>query len=129
MRNKYGNRQIEYNGEKYDSVKEYRRHDELKLLERAGKITGLQRQVKFELVPKQCEESTEVFKRGKNKGLPRPGKVLESDVCYVADFVYQQDGKRIVEDVKGYKGGAAYAIFTIKRKLMLERYGIRIKEI
>lgn len=129
MRNKYGNRQIEYNGEKYDSVKEYRRHDELKLLERAGKITGLQRQVKFELVPKQCEESTEVFKRGKNKGLPKPGKVLESAVCYVADFVYHQDGKLLVEDVKGYKGGAAYAIFTIKRKLMLERYGIRIKEI
>lgn len=129
MRNKYGNRKIEYNGEKYDSVKEYRRHDELKLLERAGKITGLQRQVKFELVPKQCEESTEVFQRGKNKGLPKPGKTLETAVCYVADFVYKQDGKLCVEDVKGYKGGAAYAIFTIKRKLMLERFGIRIKEI
>lgn len=127
--NKYRNRQIEYNGEKYDSVKEYRRHDELKLLERAGKITGLQRQVKFVLIPKQCEESTEVFKRGKNKGLPKPGKTLETEIAYYADFVYQQDGKQIVEDVKGYKGGAAYAIFTIKRKLMLHFHGIRIKEI
>lgn len=129
MKNKYGNRKITYNGESYDSVKEYRRHDELKLLERAGKITGLQRQVKFELIPKQCEESTEVFKRGKNKGLPKPGKVLESAVCYVADFVYTEDGKTVVEDVKGYKGGGAYAIFTIKRKLMLHVHGIRIKEI
>lgn len=127
--NKYRNRQIEYNGEKYDSVKEYRRHDELKLLERAGKITGLQRQVKFELIPKQFEESNEVFQRGKNKGLPKPGKMLEYAVFYVADFVYKQNGKLVVEDVKGYKGGAAYAIFTIKRKLMLERFGIRIKEI
>lgn len=129
MRNKYGNRKITYNGEIYDSVKEYRRHDELKLLERAGVISGLQRQVKFELIPKQCEESTEVFKRGKNKGLPKPGKTLEPAVCYIADFVYQQDGKQIVEDVKGYKGGGAYAIFSIKRKLMLYLHGIRIKEI
>ena len=129
MKNKYGNRKIEYNGEKYDSVKEYRRHDELKLLERAGVISGLQRQVKFELVPKQCEESTEVYTKGKNKGLPKPGKQIESAVSYVADFVYQQDGKLCVEDVKGYKGGAAYAIFTIKRKLMLHVHGIRIKEI
>lgn len=127
MRNKYGNRQIEYNGEKYDSVKEYRRHDELKLLERAGKITGLQRQVKFELVPKQCEESTEVFKRGKNKGLPKPGKMLESAVCYVADFVYQQDGKQIVEDVKS--PATKTPLYILKRKLMLYFYGIRIKEI
>lgn len=129
MRNKYGNRRIEYNGEKYDSVKEYRRHDELKLLERAGVITGLQRQVKFELIPKQCEESTEVFTKGKNKGLPKPGKQLESAICYVADFVYWQDGKRVVEDVKGYRGGGAYALFTLKRKLMLYFHGIRIKEI
>ena len=129
MRNKYRNKKITHNGETYDSVKEYRRHDELKLLQRAGKISGLERQVKYELVPKQCEESTEVFKRGKNKGLPKPGKTLESAICYVADFVYMQNGKRVVEDVKGYKGGAAYAMFVVKRKLMLYFYGIRIKEI
>jgi hypothetical protein len=113
MKNKYGNRKIEYNGEKYDSVKEYRRHDELKLLERAGKISGLQRQVKFELIPAQ--------KIG--------GKVVERACTYVADFVYTENGATVVEDVKGYKGGGAYAIFTIKRKLMLHVHGIRIKEI
>ena len=127
MRNKYGNRKSEYNGEKYDSVKEYRRHDELKLLERAGKISGLQRQVKFELVPKQCEESTEVYTKGKYKGLPKPGKMLESAVCYVADFVYQQDGKQIVEDVKS--PATKTPLYILKRKLMLYFYGIRIKEI
>lgn len=113
MKNKYGNRKIEYNGEKYDSVKEYRRHDELKLLERAGRISGLQRQVKFELIPAQ--------KIG--------GKVVERACTYVADFVYTENGETCVEDVKGYKGGGAYAIFTIKRKLMLHVHGIRIKEI
>lgn len=127
MRNKYGNRQIEYNGEKYDSVKEYRRHDELKLLERAGKITGLQRQVKFELVPKQCEESTEVFKRGKNKGLPKPGKMIEPAVSYWADFTYWQDGKYVVEDVKS--PATKTPLYLLKRRLMLYFHGIRIKEV
>ena len=110
---KYNNRQINYDGMVFDSVKEYCRWDELKLLERAGKISGLQRQVKFELIPAQ--------RIG--------GKVVEHACRYVADFVYTENGKIVVEDVKGYKKGAAYTIFTIKRKLMLQVHGIRIKEI
>lgn len=41
------------------------------------------------------------------------------------------DGKTVVEDVKGYRdpSSAAYAKFVIKRKLMLERYGIQIQEV
>jgi len=35
----------------------------------------------------------------------------------------------VVEDVKGLKKGAAYQVFVIKRKLMLDRYGIEIKEV
>ena len=112
--NKYRNRKITYNGEVYDSVKEYRRHDELKILEKAGQITNLQRQVPFELIPKQRNES---------------GKVVERACNYIADFVYEQDGQQIVEDVKGYKKGAAYNIFTIKRKLMLYIHGIKINEV
>ena len=114
-RSKYNNRKITYNGETYDSVKEYRRHDELKLLQRAGKISGLERQVKFELIPSQKDRETK--------------KVLLRGVSYVADFVYEKDGQRIVEDVKGYRGGGAYAVFTLKKKLMLYFHGILIKEV
>lgn len=56
------------------------------------------------------------------------GKLIEREVSYVADFQYIQDGKKVVEDVKGYKRGAAYQLFTIKRKLMLLQ-GIRVKEV
>jgi hypothetical protein len=52
------------------------------------------------------------------------GKLLEREVAYIADFVYTEDGKRIVEDSKGFKTKD----FIIKRKLMLYMHGIRIKE-
>lgn len=61
-------------------------------------------------------------------GLKR-GKLIERSCSYVADFVYEQGGKTVVEDVKGYKKGSTYAVFTIKRKLMLQKYGIRVKEV
>ncbi len=89
------------------SQKERNRAWELKMLEKAGKISLLQEQVPYELLPKQDGE--------------RP-------VIYYADFVYWKDGKMIVEDVKGYKKGTAYELYVIKRKLMLYRYGIHIKE-
>ena len=120
---KYGNRKVTVGGITYASAKEHRRHQELKLLERAGKITDLQRQVKFVLVPTQREPDT-IGPRGGRK----PGRLLERELCYIADFVYTENGKRIVEDVKGYKGGSAYAEFVIKRKLLLYFHGLRIKE-
>ena len=82
--NKFGARKITApNGEIFDSSKEYRRFCELQLLERAGKISGLKRQVTFELIPAQREESTEVYKAGPQKGLPKPGAVIEKAVKYV----------------------------------------------
>lgn len=119
-KSKYGNRKIERDGEVFDSVKEYRRYCELRLLERAGAITGLLRQVPFELIPAQRETAT-IGKRGGIK----PGKVIERAVVYVADFTYHQDGKFIVEDTKGVKTKD----YIIKRKLLLYAYGIRIKEV
>lgn len=121
--NKYGNRKAKVGGTVYDSTKEARRHQELKLLERAGKISDLQTQVKFVLIPTQREPDT-IGPRGGVK----PGKVLERELAYIADFVYTQDGKRVVEDVKGFKDGEAYKLFVVKRKLMLYIHGIRIKE-
>lgn len=131
MSNKFGARQIKdpATGEVFDSKKEFHRFCELRILERAGKISGLKRQVTFELIPSQKEESTEVYKSGPQKGLYKPGAVIEKPCKYVADFVYcDADGNTVVEDTKGYKKGAAYDLFVIKRKLMLWVHGIRIKE-
>lgn len=103
------------NGITFDSTKEAKRYSELRLLERAGKIKDLQMQVKFELIPAQRID----------------GKVVERACTYIADFVYTDTatGKTIVEDVKGYRDGGAYRLFTLKRKLMLYVHGIQIKEV
>lgn len=129
--NKYGAKKIKdpATGYEFDSKKEFIRWCELRLLERAGKIQDLQRQVKFELIPSQRKESTEVYKAGPQKGLPKPGEVIEKPCTYIADFVYIEDGKKIVEDTKGCKKGAAYDLFVIKRKLMLWIHGIRVREV
>lgn len=129
---KCGNRKTTIGGKEFDSLKEARRYQELLLLERAGRITNLQTQVKYVLIPTQREASFEVYKRGPNKGRRKPGKVVEHECSYVADFVYTtKDGETVVEDVKGYRdpSSAVYAKFVIKRKLMLERYGIQIREV
>lgn len=130
-RNKYNARKATVNGEEFDSKKEARRWQQLKLMERAGEIDDLRRQVKYVLIPAQREESTEVFMRGKKKGFHKPGRVIEKEVAYIADFVYHDinSDREVVEDVKGYRDGAAYKIFVLKRKLMLWRYGIRIREV
>lgn len=123
--NKYQAQKCEFNGEKFDSRKELQRWLELRLLERSGQINGLKRQVKFELIPAQREPD----KTGKRGGMIK-GKTLEQSCDYYADFVYKDSqGNTVVEDVKGYKQGGAYSVFTIKRKLMLYKYGIKIREI
>lgn len=118
-RNKYGNRKVVRDGMEFDSLKEYRRFCELRLLEKAGQVTDLQRQVKFVLIPSQYAPDTIGVRGG-----VRRGKLLEREVSYVADFVYTQDGKTIVEDTKGFRT----ADYIIKRKLMLWVHGIRIQE-
>ena len=108
--NKYNNNIITVNGIKYDSKKEARRHQELLLLQRAGKIKDLQRQVKYVLIPSQRID----------------GKVVERECAYMADFVYldTETGNTVVEDTKGFKTKD----YIIKRKLMLHKHGIRITE-
>lgn len=124
---KYKNHSITVDGIKFDSVKESNRYRELKLLEKAGEIAGLQLQVKYLLIPSQFGRVTDARRPGGTKRV-----CLEREVSYYADFVYKDaDGNLVVEDVKGYRdpASAAYAKFVIKRKLMLERYGIRINEV
>lgn len=98
-------------GEVFDSQREYQRWGVLKLLQRAGKISDLQRQVKYILIPTQRDQK---------------GKVVERELSYVADFVYVDldRGVKVVEDTKGFKTEA----YKIKKKLMLWIHGIRITE-
>lgn len=119
-RSKYGAKKVTVNGITFDSQKEYRRFRELVLLERAGRIQDLQRQVKFVLIQAQYEPDI----IGKRCGVKR-GKLLERECSYIADFVYTEDGKQVVEDTKGFRTQE----YIIKRKLMLKEHGIRVREI
>lgn len=113
-------------GIKFDSKWEADRYLQLLYLEQQGVIRDLQLQKKFELIPAVRWPDT-VGKRGGVK----QGKVIERAVNYVADFVYIKNGETIVEDAKGYydTSSAMYKVFIIKRKLMLWRYGLHVKEV
>ena len=117
--NKYHSRKSVVDGIVFDSGREACRYQQLKLLEKANKITGLALQVKFELLPAQYEETVEVFTKGPKKGQPKRGKCIEKAVFYVADFVFCENGMMIVEDAKGCRTKD----YIIKRKLFRWRYG------
>ena len=120
MRSKYLAKKVHINGMVFDSQHEYERWLQLCLLQRAGKISDLQRQVAYELIPTLREPDT-IGPRGGVK----PGKLLEHGVKYTADFVYIQDGKTVVEDAKGFRTDD----YIIRRKLMLWIHGIKINEV
>lgn len=122
---KYKNTKINVDGMTFDSKKEAKRYQELSLLQKAGEISGLQTQVRYVLIPAQREVSDEVYTKGTNRGKYKPGKLLERECTYVADFVYYKDGEVVVEDTKGFRTKD----YIIKRKLMLYVHHIRIKEI
>ena len=123
---KYRAKKTQYNGIIFDSKKEAERYRELLLLERAGKISALERQKVYELIPAQYAVSEEVYTKGKNKGQHKRGALLERAVVYKADFKYvDENGYTVVEDTKGVKTKD----YIIKRKLMLFNYGISIREV
>ena len=99
----------------FASKREARRYMDLWLMQRAGEISGLRTQVKYELIPKQ------VHKDG----------TKEKGIDYVADFVYQQGGETVVEDSKGFRdtSSALYRLFVMKRKMMLYFHGITVREV
>lgn len=121
---KYHSREIAVDGEKFDSQKEFRRWQALRLLARAGQIQDLKRQVKFELIPPQYETIARYSKKT-GKRLKDAEKLVEHGCYYTADFVYSRpDGSVVVEDTKGFRTDA----YIIKRKLMLKIHGIKIIE-
>ena len=100
----------------FDSKREAKRYGDLALLQRAGAISDLQYQVRYDLIPSQKKKDG----------------TTERGIYYVADFVYRNaDGDTVVEDSKGYRNpsSATYAKFVIKRKLMLYIHGIEVKEV
>ena len=98
-RSKYNAKKVVENGQRFDSQKEYNRWCQLVLLD----IQGLRRQVPYVLIEKS-----------------EHGRAVK----YIADFCYMENGKEVVEDAKGFKTD----VYKLKRRLMEERYGIKIRE-
>lgn len=107
---KYKNCKTEIDGFKFGSKAEANRYLILSSLQRSGLIKGLVMQVKYPLISNQRKDDN----------------TIERGCAYIADFVYIEEGKLIIEDVKG---GKSTPEFIIKRKLMLEKHGITIREI
>lgn len=121
---KYHNRKVTADGQVFDSKKEYMRYRELLLLMQSGKIHDLFRQVRFELIPAQYETYPRYSEKS-GKRLSDGTRCAEKAVNYVADFVYWEGDQMVVEDVKGVRTDA----YILKRKLMLARHGVRIREV
>lgn len=99
--NKYRNKKTQVDMYVFDSIAESKRYKELALLQRAGEIQNLELQPRFLL--------QESFKKN--------GKAYRK-IEYIADFMYEEKGKVIVEDVKGMETKE----FKIKRKLFEYKY-------
>lgn len=101
-KHKYNAKSTTIDGIKFPSLREANRYRELKLLERAGEISNLELQPRFELHPK--------FKNKDNGNIRA--------IHYVADFRYIEGDQTIIEDSKGVQTPE----FKIKRKLFLFKY-------
>ena len=108
---KYGNKKTKVDGITFDSKHEAMHWIELKYMERVGLIKNLSRQVRYTLIPAQKKN----------------GKVIERACTYVADFVYEQNGQKVVEDAKSK--ATRTPAYKIKKKLMLYNFGLEIKEV
>jgi len=118
-KSKYRNKKVDG----YDSIKERDRAVELKLMQQQGLISNLKEQVPFLLIPTQYEE---IMVQLKTKVKPK-NVCVEKSCSYYADFTYNDNRKNkelVVEDTKGVKTEA----YRIKKKLMFQIYGIKIKE-
>ena len=100
---KYSNTPVVVDGYRFASKAEAKRYGELKLLEKAGKISGLTLQPRYKL------------------------EVHGMKICdYVGDFYYfTKTSHQVAEDVKGIRT----PVYRLKKKLMKAIYGIDIVEI
>lgn len=107
-RNKFGAKKTMVGDLKFDSQREAKRWQELKLLERFGKIGGLERQVVYILAPS-------VKIAGETRARP--------PLRFRADFRYIENGRGVVEDSKG----VADTAFRIRQHLMKSVHGIDVR--
>lgn len=103
--NKYHAKKTTFNGIKFDSKHECDRYVELALMEKAKAIQDLKCQVSFPLIKKSSH-----------------GR----EIKYIADFVYYENGKMVVEDTKS--PATKTPVYRLKKRLMAEIYDIEIKE-
>ena len=102
---KYKNVKTILDGISFDSRKESARYADLKLMQKAGEISDLTLQPKFDIV------------------------INGVKVCsYVADFSYTENGVKVVEDVKS-EMTRKLPTYRLKNKLMRAVHGIAIREI
>ena len=99
--NKYSNNKVQIGRYVFDSTLEGKRYKQLALMEKAGTIKNLRLQVPFLL--------QDSFKKN--------GKTYKA-IKYIADFVYEENGKVIIEDTKGIKTD----VFKIKQKMFEYKY-------
>ena len=107
---KYKSKKVALDGITFDSKKEAARWYQLKIMEKAGAISDLQRQVVFELQPAAVIN-------GRKK--PR--------LKYLSDFTYLENGKLVVEDVKS-AATKKLSTYRVKLHLMKTIHNIEIKE-
>lgn len=105
---KLGNKALTIGCEKYRSQREAKRHQQLLVLQRAGLLENLRREVPFILAP----------------SVRYAGKRATPALRYFADFVYTRDGAQVVEDCKGFR---TYH-YKLKKHLMLAVHGVEILE-
>jgi len=101
-KSKYGNKKVVIDGIKFDSKREAQRYGALQLMLKAGLISNLRMQVPYQF--KINEEK--IFK-------------------YIADFVYEDNGKEVIEDVKG----VATPVYKLKKQIIEAWFSVVIVEV
>lgn len=134
-KHKFNNKKVETAEGVFDSKGEWQRWLFLKDAERRGEIKGLERQVRFTLIPTQYRKEV-VHLKTKDKVVER---VAEREVTYTADFVYwkrepdvylgvlgpAERWVRVVEDYKGFPNDR----WPLKKAMMLYFHGVAIREV
>ena len=112
-RNKFGARKFRNEWGEFDSRAEFWRYAELLEMQRKGLINGLQRQVKYEIIP-AIKVQKEIALKTKTKYVER---VDEKAAHYTCDFQYYQDGVLVIEDAKS-EATRKEKDYVLRRKLM-----------
>lgn len=110
---KYHNRTVIYKGIKFPSTLERDRYIMLEAMQKAGQIQGLERQVRFEVLPKLIKY-VEVCTK---KGVKLKPYVDEKAVRYTCDFAYHYNGMYVIEEVKS-EGSKKAKDYSLRKKLI-----------